>query len=378
VLPLEGVLAVGLEQAVSAPHCTRQLADLGARVIKVESPAGDFCRYYDDSVGEVSAYFAWANRGKESVVLDLKVEADREVLERILDKADVLVQNLAPGAASRLGLDAAAALARHPQLVAVDISGYGTGGERETSRAYDLLVQSEGGSCAITGTAGNPAKPGVPFVDVGTGMTAANAILAALLARGRTGEGTAITIGMFDVVTDWVSWALHQAAATGQDPIPVGMASPMVAPYGAFRTADDQTIVLGTTSDAEWRRLCVELLRRPELVDDPRYATNADRVARRAELDAHVSDWAGGHTFAEASAAAEAAGIGWGRYNTPTEVLNHSELELRGRWATTSAPGRTFRSLRPAADSAAWSWEAGRVPALGEHTDAIRSEFTCQ
>ncbi|MBV9486489.1 MAG: CoA transferase [Frankiaceae bacterium] len=375
VLPLEGLLVVGLEQAVSAPHCTRQLADLGARVIKIESPTGDFCRYYDDAVGEVSAYFAWANRGKESVVLDLKSPDDRAVLERILAAADVLVQNLAPGAAERLGVDAAGATGRHPRLIAVDISGYGTGGERERSRAYDLLVQSEGGSCAITGTAGNPAKPGVPFVDVGTGMTAATAILAAVIDRGRTGRGTAITIGMFDVVTDWVSWALHQAAATGTDPVPVGMASPLVAPYGAYRTADDQTIVLGTTSDAEWRRLCNDLLGMPELVADPRYAMNADRVARRAELDEHVGAWAASCTFAEASAAAEAAGIGWGRYNTPTEVLHHSELERRGRWATTAAPGRTFRSLRPAADSDSWSWQAGAVPALGEHTDAVRAEF---
>jgi crotonobetainyl-CoA:carnitine CoA-transferase CaiB-like acyl-CoA transferase len=216
----------------------------------------------------------------------------------------------------------------------------------------------------------------VPFVDVGTGMTAATAILAAIIDRGRTGRGTAITIGMFDVVTDWVSWALHQAQATGEDPVPVGMASPMVAPYGAYRTADDQTIVLGTTSDAEWRRLCVDLIDQPTLLDDQRYATNASRVAHRAELDAYVAAWAGGCTFAEASAAAEAAGIGWGRYNTPTEVLHHSELEIRSRWAETVAPGRTFRSLRPPADSAAWTWQPGGVPGLGEHSEAIRSEFT--
>jgi crotonobetainyl-CoA:carnitine CoA-transferase CaiB-like acyl-CoA transferase len=378
VLPLEGLLVVGLEQAVAAPHCTRQLADLGARVIKVEPPGGDFCRYYDDSVGEVSAYFAWANRGKESVVLDLKLAADRAALERILGTADVLVQNLAPGAAARMGLAAGAAARRHPRLVAVDISGYGVGGEREASRAYDLLVQSEGGSCAVTGTEGNPAKPGVPFVDVGTGATAANAVLAAIIERGRSGKGAAITVSMFDVVTDWVSWALHQARATGEDPIPVGMASPIVAPYGAYRTADDQTIVLGTTSDAEWRRLCIDLIGHPELVDDPRYARNADRVARRTELDALIGEWAATRSFAEASVAAESAGIGWARYNTPTEVLEHSELRIRKRWAETSAPGRTFHSLRPAADSAGWSWVAGAVPALGEHTDAVRREFGCQ
>lgn len=205
MLPLEGILVVGLEQAVSAPHCTRQLVDLGARVIKVETTTGDAARFYDDAVGEVSAYFAWTSRGKESVVFDLKSDDGRDLMERLLARADVLVQNLAPGAAKRLGVDAASACARHPRLVAVDVSGYGIGGPRETSRAYDLLVQSEGGSCAVTGTAEHPAKPGITVADVGTGMVAANAILAALFARERTGAGAAISVAMFDVVTDWLS-----------------------------------------------------------------------------------------------------------------------------------------------------------------------------
>jgi crotonobetainyl-CoA:carnitine CoA-transferase CaiB-like acyl-CoA transferase len=374
-LPLEGVLVVGLEQAVSAPHCTRQLADLGARVIKLESQAGDFARFYDDAVGEVSGYFAWANRGKESAVLDLKDPADRAVVERILAKADVLVQNLAPAAAARLELDAASAVARHPRLVAVDISGYGTGGDRETSRAYDLLVQAEGGSCAVTGTAGHPAKPGIPLADIGTGMVTANAVIAALFARERTGVGAAISIGMFDVVTDWMSWALHQARATGADLVPLGMSSPIVAPYGAYRTADDQVIVLGTTNDGEWDRLAREVLGRPDLADDPRYATNPDRVQRRAELDVAIGEWVAGQSFSDASQSAEAAGIGWARYNTPTEVLRHPELATRGRWVTTAAPGMEFESLRPPADSTSWPWAPGAVPALGEHTERVRREF---
>jgi crotonobetainyl-CoA:carnitine CoA-transferase CaiB-like acyl-CoA transferase len=374
-LPLDGVLVVGLEQAVSAPHCTRQLADLGARVIKLESHSGDFARFYDDSVGEVSGYFAWANRGKESVVLGLKDPEDRAVVERILAKADVLVQNLAPSAAERLGLDAASAVSRHPRLVAVDISGYGTGGDRETSRAYDLLVQAEGGSCAVTGTAGHPAKPGIPLADVGTGMVAANAIIAALYARDRTGVGAAITIGMLDVVTDWMSWVLHQARATGADPVPLGMSSPMVAPYGAYRTADDQVIVLGTTNDREWDRLARDVLGRPDLAEDSRYATNPDRVRRRDELDVVIGEWAAGELFADASRSAEAAGIGWARYNTPTEVLRHPELAARGRWVSTAGPGLEFDSLRPAADSPSWSWSPGAVPALGEHTERVLREF---
>jgi crotonobetainyl-CoA:carnitine CoA-transferase CaiB-like acyl-CoA transferase len=376
VLPLDGILVVGVEQAVSAPHCTRQLADLGARVIKIESAAGDSARFYDDAVGEVSGYFAWANRGKESAVLDLKNADDRAVLERILDAADVLVQNLAPEAAARLGVNANAAVERHRRLIAVDISGYGTGGDRERSRAYDLLVQSEAGSCAVTGTAGHPAKPGIPLADIGTGMVAANAILAALFARQRTGAGVAISLGMFDVVTDWMSWAMHQARATGVDPVPIGMSSPVVSPYGAFATADGQTIVIGTTNDGEWQRLARDVLGRADLADDPAFATNADRVRGRAELDGHLATWAAGQTLAAASAAADAAGIGWARYNTPSEVLVHPELAARERWVPTSAPGGSFPSLRPPADTATWAWLPGAVPALGEHTASIREEFT--
>ncbi|HVY11314.1 MAG TPA: CaiB/BaiF CoA-transferase family protein [Mycobacteriales bacterium] len=374
-LPLEGLLVVALEQAVSAPHCTRQLADLGARVIKVESTTGDTARFYDDAVGEVSAYFAWTSRGKESAVLDLKDEHDRELFERLLAKADVLVQNLAPGAAKRMGVDAESATSRHPRLIAVDISGYGRGGTRETSRAYDLLVQSEGGSCALTGWEGRPVKSGITVADIGTGMTAANAVLAALLGRERTGRGAAISVAMFDVVTDWISWALHQARATGTNPVPLGMASPVVSPYGAYATADGQTIVLGTTNDGEWQRLTTKLLNRPDLAEDPRYATNPQRLECRAELDAIVAEWAGSMTFEAASAAAEAAGIGWARYNTPLEVLDHPHLRQRERWVATEAPGRRFESLRPPADVRGWDWQPGSVPALGEHTAKVRAEL---
>jgi crotonobetainyl-CoA:carnitine CoA-transferase CaiB-like acyl-CoA transferase len=375
VLPLDGALVVGLEQAVSAPHCTRQLADLGARVIKIESPEGDFARYYDEAVPGTSAHFAWANRGKESVVLDLKAQPGRAAMERLLARADVYVQNLAPGVAGRLGLDAEAARERHPHLVAVDISGYGTGGPREQGRAYDLLVQAEAGSCAVTGTAGHPAKPGVPLADIGTGMVAANAVLAALLARHRTGTGAAISVAMFDVVTDWMSWALHQARDSGTDPVPLGVSSPMVAPYGAYRTADDQVIVIGTTNDREWQRLASAVLRRPDLAADPRYAGNADRVRCRPEIDAVIGEWAARHTFAEASADAQAAALGWARLNTPLDVLGHPQLAQRDRWVRTATPAGDFDSLRPAADAADWQWSAGAVPAVGEHTEAVLAEL---
>ncbi|MFN2538071.1 MAG: CaiB/BaiF CoA transferase family protein [Mycobacteriales bacterium] len=375
MLPLEGVLVVGLEQAVSAPHCTRQLADLGARVIKVESPAGDFARNYDDAVHGMSAHFAFANRGKESVVLDLKSADGLAALEQLVARADVLVQNLAPGSAGRLGFDAASAVSRHPRLVAVDISGYGTGGPRESSRAYDLLVQAEAGSCAVTGTPTQRAKPGIPLADIGTGMVAANAVLAALLARGRTGAGTAVTIGMFDVVTDWMSWALHQTRATGIDPLPIGVSSPMVSPYGAFETADGHVIVLGTTNDAEWRRLASDVLGRPDLAADPRYASNTERCRLRAELDAVIAEWAGRTSFGDASKSAEAAGIGWARLNAPSDVLEHPQLVERGRWVPTPTADGTFLSLRPPADSPDWDWAPGRLPQLGEHTAAVLAEL---
>jgi itaconate CoA-transferase len=375
VLPLQGTLVIGLEQAISAPYCTRTLADLGARVIKVESGDGDFARHYDDVVHGTSAHFAWTNRGKESVVLDLKDTGGRAALEGLLGHADVLVQNLAPGAAERLGLDARAAVERHPRLVAVDISGYGRGGPRATARAYDLLVQAESGSCSITGTPEHPAKPGIPLVDIGTGVTAANAILAALLSRATTGAGAAISVAMFDVATDWMGWALHQARYTGQDLQPNGVSSPMVAPYGAFQTRDGQPIVVGTTNDGEWQRLARRVLGRDDLADDPRFARNPDRLEHRGELDAAIAAWTEQHDFNEISDRLTAANLGYARLNRPSDVLEHPQLVERDRWQETASPGGSFPSLRPPADVDGWDWSAMPVPALGEHTTAVLAEF---
>jgi crotonobetainyl-CoA:carnitine CoA-transferase CaiB-like acyl-CoA transferase len=375
VLPLDDLLVVGLEVAVSAPHCTRQLADFGARVIKIETDSGDFARYYDDAAAGTSAHFAWSNRGKESIVLNLKSEDGRAALERLLSKADVFVQNLAPGAAGRMGLDAESVVARHPRVVAVDITGYGEGGPREGGRAYDLLIQAESGSCAVTGFAGKPAKPGIPLADVGTGMIAANAVLAALMARHRTGKGTAISVAMFDVLTDWMQWALHQARATGKDPVPLGVGSPMVSPYGAYPTNDGQVIVIGTTNDREWQSLAREVIDRPDLGDDPRFAGTPGRVELRPELDSAIGEWVAKHTFDEASARAEAAKLGWARLNYPTDILEHPQLVERNRWVTTVSVDGEIKSLRPAADSADWNWTPGAIPAIGADTERILAEF---
>ena len=374
--PLRGITVVAVEQAVAAPICTRHLGDLGARVIKVENRAGgDFARDYDDVVNGMSAYFAWANRNKESVALDLKHPLGNEALKRLVGKADVVVQNLAPGAAARLGLDPPSLRAARPELITVDISGYGSGGPYAKARAYDLLAQSEAGSCAITGHPGMPAKPGIPIADIGTGMYALSSVLAALFVRERTGQGTSISVGLFDVVTEWMGYALNLARYGGFDLEPIGMSSPAVAPYGAYPTSDGHTLVLGTTNDREWRRLAVEVLGRPDLAADPRYATNSDRVAHRAELDEVIGAWAAANTLARCREAAEAASLGHARLNKPTEVLTHPQLAERGRWREFGSPAGPVLGLLPPPESPDWDWRLDPVPALGEHTEAVLAEL---
>jgi crotonobetainyl-CoA:carnitine CoA-transferase CaiB-like acyl-CoA transferase len=369
-------VVVAVEQAVSAPICTRHLGDLGARVIKVENRAGgDFARDYDEVVHGMSAYFTWANRNKESVALDLKHPLGREALARLAQKADVLVQNLAPGAAARLGLDPAELRGRRPELITVDISGYGQGGPYAGNRAYDLLIQSEAGSCAITGTPGHPAKPGIPVADIGAGMYALSSILAALLVRERTGRGTAISVGLFDVVAEWMGYALNHARYAGTDLEPNGVSSPAVSPYGAYLTADGQTLVLGTTNDREWQRLARDVLHRGDLADDPRYARNHDRVACRAELDAAIGTWAAGRTLEQCRKAAEAAGLGHARLNRPTEVLDHPQLTQRARWQEIGSPVGPVLGLLPPPEVAEWDWRLDPIPALGEHTEPVLSEL---
>ncbi|MBG0855736.1 CoA transferase [Streptomyces spinoverrucosus] len=376
--PLTGTLVLALEQAVAGPLCTRHLGDLGARVVKVESPGGgDFARDYDDVVNGLSAHFTWANRNKESVVLDLKQPAGRQALDRLIARADVVVQNLAPGAAARLGVGSAELRSRRPELIAVDISGYGRGGPYAQARAYDLLVQSEAGSCAITGTAGAPAKPGIPLADIGAGMYAFASVLAALYARQRTGDGATISVGLFDAVAEWMGFALNQARYGGVDLEPNGVSSPMVAPYGAYRTADLQTLVLGTTNDSEWRRLATKVLDRPDLADDPRYATNSGRVARRGELDEVIGEWAGRHTLAECRVRAESAGLGHARLNSPTEVLGHPQLTERNRWREVDSPVGPVSVLMPPPETDAWTWRLDPVPGLGEHTESVLKELGC-
>ncbi|MCW2936828.1 MAG: CoA transferase [Actinomycetia bacterium] len=374
--PLSGITVVAVEQAVSAPICTRHLGDLGARVIKVENRVGgDFTRGFDDYVHGMSAYFAWLNRNKESVAVDLKHPLGREVLQRLVAKADVLVQNLAPGAAARLGLDPAQLRQGRPELITVGISGYGNGGPFEKARAYDLLAQSEGGSVAVTGDAGYRAKPGIPVADIGTGMYALSSVLAALYTRERTGEGATIDVGLFDVVTEWMGYFLNVARYGGYDVQPNGVSSPAVSPYGAYPTADGQTVVLGTTNNREWRRLAREVLHRPDLADDSRYATNAQRCELRAELDEVIAAWAAARTLNECRAAAEAAELGHARLNTPTDVLTHPQLTERDRWQEVGTPAGPVMALLPPPQVQGWDWRLDPVPGLGEHTEPVLREL---
>ena len=374
--PLEGLTVVSLEQAISAPLCTRHLADLGARVIKVESPiGGDSTRHYDRVVhGQTSAHFVWLNRGKESVALDLNDDDDADVMATLLESADVFVSNLAPGALGRLGLSPASLEERLPRLIIVDISGYGSGGPLDHKRAYDLLIQAEGGSCATTGWPGKPAKSGIPLADIGTGLYAYSGVLSALYQRERTGRGSVIPVAMLDVVAEMMGFALNQVIHGGGEPQPVGMGSPMVAPYGAYPTHDDQTVVLGTTSDREWRRFA-KMIGRMELADEPRYLHNDDRVAARGELDELIAAWTLTLDLEEIQRRADDAGIGNSRLNLVGDLANHPQLAARDRWMSVDTPGGSAPALRHPALAQGWAVRAGAVPSLGQHTDAVRAEL---
>ena len=379
--PLSGVTIVAMEQAVAAPICSRVLADFGARVIKVENPnGGDFARDYDDVVngpGGLAAHFVWCNRGKESVTLNLKSPAGMDVLHRLLDGADAFVSNLAPGATARLGLGRADLAERHPNVIPVEIDGYGPGGPISHKRAYDLLVQAESGSCAVTGHPGMPAKPGPAMADFTTGLYAALSIMALLVARGGRSEDAApaVELSLFDVMTDIMGYQLTFTQHTGVDQQPLGVSAPAVAPYGSYPTRDGQTVVLGTTNDREWQRLARDVIGRPDLAEDPRFRTNADRCARRVKIDHVIESWCGGRDLLDIQAVADAAGIGNSRYNRPSEVVNHPQLIARERWRTVGSPRGDVPALLPPPVIAGFEPTMGAVPGLGEHTDSVLAEL---
>lgn len=372
-LPLDGITVVAVEQAVAAPFATRQLADLGARVIKVERPdGGDFARGYDTAARGLASHFVWCNRGKESLAVDLKDPRGLAVVRELVAGADVFVQNLAQGAAARLGLDAASLCAAHPRLVAVDISGYGAEGPYAHKRAYDMLVQCEAGLVSVTGTAEQPVKAGVPAADIAAAMYAFSGVLAALLRRATTGRGGPVEVSMLDALAEWMGHPLHQGMHGSAPPARTGLAHSVIAPYDAFPTADGEQVLLSVQNDREWRRLAEQVLGRPELAEDPDFATNAARTANRARTDAAVGRALAGLTGREALAGLEAAGIACARLNTVADVAAHPQLAARDRWREVESPVGPLRALLPPI-TLPGSEEArmGAVPALGEHTDAL-------
>lgn len=369
-LPLDGVTVVALEQAVAAPFCTARLADAGARVIKIERPEGDFARGYDDVAGGESSYFVWLNRGKESVALDLSAPGDCAVLAALLAKADVVVQNLRRGAMDRLGLARETLRRRYPKLVLCSISGYGDDGPLADRKAYDLLVQAESGLASITGGPSEPARVGVSVVDIATGANAYAAILEALLARARTGEGADIRISLFDVMADWMTVPLlHQQA--GRPPQRVGLAHPSIAPYGVFRTKDGRDLLISIQNDREWRRFCVDILGEPSAAEDARFATNLARVRRRGETDALVQRLFGQRDADELVAALAGADIAFARVNDLTALAQHPHL----RRIEVETPRSVVSYPAPPAIFAGSPRRYGRVPRLGEHTAAVKAEI---
>ncbi|MET9100254.1 CaiB/BaiF CoA transferase family protein [Streptomyces antibioticus] len=371
--PLEGVTVVAVEQAVAAPFATRQLADLGARVIKVERvDGGDFARGYDTAAASLASHFVWCNRGKESIALDLKDPRGLDVVRRLIADADVFVQNLAQGAAARLGLDAATLCAAHPRLIAVDVSGYGSGGPYADKRAYDMLVQCEAGLVSVTGTPGQPVKAGIPAADIAAGMYAFSGVLAALVRRGTTGRGGPVEVSMLEALAEWMGHPLHHTIHGGTPPERTGLAHAVIAPYDAYPTADGSRVLLSVQNDREWRRLAERVLGRPGLGTDPEFATNAARVRHRERTDALVSEALGALGTDEALALLEAAGIACARLRDLRELNEHPQLAARERWREVGSPVGPLRALLPPITLPGGS-EArmGDVPALGEHTEAL-------
>jgi crotonobetainyl-CoA:carnitine CoA-transferase CaiB-like acyl-CoA transferase len=375
VQPLEGIRVVALEHAVAAPICSRHLADLGAAVIKVERPGeGDFARSYDSFVHGQSSFFVWLNRGKRSISLDLKHPEAAKVLAKLLADADVLLQNLAPGAAARLRLSHADLAPRHPGLVVCDISGYGESGPFAQKKAYDLLIQAESGLISVTGTEDTPSRVGISAADIATGMYALSGILAALVRRGRTGEGANVKIAMLDALAEWMTYPMYRTAYANS-PLPrMPTTHPALAPYGAHQAKDGQ-VIFGLQNEREWATFCARVLDRPELAADPRFCDNNARRDHRNELTDLIEAQFAAMTAIEVVLKLDAAGIANGRLNQTQDVWDHEQFSARDRWREVATPGGPVRALLPPITFADVEAVMGDVPALGEHTDAILREL---
>jgi itaconate CoA-transferase len=374
--PLDGITVVALEQAVAAPFATRQLADLGARVIKIERPGvGDFARDYDQTVKGLSAYFVWLNRSKESLTLDVKHAQSADILARLMAKADVFIQNLAPGAASRLGLDAKTLMAKYPRLIVCDVSGYGDSGPYAHKKAYDLLIQSEAGVLSVTGTPETQTKVGISIVDISAGMYAYSGILTALYQREKTGRGTRVDVTMFESLAEWMSHPLNYTHFGGAAPKRSGSDHATIVPYGRFKCGDGAYVMLGIQNEREWVKFCSGVLGRPELAKDARYDNNTKRTQRRAEMVALIEQVFGAMTAQEVVAKLDAADIANARINTPEEVWDHPQFKARDRWREVGTPAGPVPVLLPPVTMPEFEARLDPVPAVGEHTGAILGEI---
>jgi itaconate CoA-transferase len=371
-LPLSGITVVSLEQAVAAPFCSRQLAEQGARVIKIERPeVGDFARGYDQAVLGQSGYFLWLNRSKESLSLDVKKTESKQILTKLLAKADVFIQNLAPGAAKRLGLGADELMAKHSRLIVCDISGYGDSGPYAKKKAYDLLIQSEAGILAVTGTRESPAKVGVSLTDIGTGLHAYSGILGALYQRERTGKGSRIEVTMFEAMVEWMNHPLMYEHFGGKPMQRAGTDHAIIVPYGRFTAGDGKDVMFGIQNEREWASFCAKVLDKPELATDARYDNNTKRLAARDELIALITQAFASMTAEQVVARLDAADIANARLNKPLEVWNHEQLKARNRWREVDTPAGRIPALLPPVTTSGYEVRMDAVPAVGEHTDIV-------
>ena len=376
MLPLAGVTVLSLEQAVAAPFATRQLADLGARVIKVERPGvGDFARGYDETVNGMASHFVWLNRSKESLALDLKQDEAKDILDRLLADADVFIQNLAPGATERLGYGTDRLREEYPRLIVCGISGYGSTGPYKDKKAYDLLVQCEAGLVSITGTPETPSKVGVSIADIAAGMYAYSGILGALYSRERTGEGAALEISMLEALAEWMGFPAYFTAYGGEQPPRTGASHAAIAPYGPFECGDGKIVFLGIQNEREWVRFCEQVLERPELATDSRFDSNSKRVANGEELREAIEGAFAKLSSDEAIARLEEARIANARMRTMQEFLDHPQLEARDRWREVDSPVGPLQALLPPVTVRGVEGVMKPIPGVGEHTDAVLEEL---
>jgi itaconate CoA-transferase len=374
--PLEGVTVIALEHVIAGPFCTRQLADLGARIIKIERPGvGDAARAYDERVHGMSSHFVWTNRSKESLTLDLKQEEARRIVHKLLENSDVLVQNLAPGAAARMGFSYDALEDKYPRLIVCDISGYGADGPYRDKKAYDLLIQSESGLLSVTGTPETPSKAGCSIVDIASGMYAYTNILAALIQRGRTGKGSRIDVSMLESMVEWMSFPLYYAYEGTEPPVRAGASHATIYPYGPFPASDGKIVMLGLQNEREWAVFCDQVLEQPDLKTDPRFSSSPRRSTARKELYQIIVEAFSHFTAAKIVKRLDDAQIGNARMNDMREVWEHAQLQARQRWMDVDSPVGKIKAMLPPGMPESFEPRMDPIPAIGQHTDAILGEL---